>query len=220
MGMGIDRHVTSLFPRSTLLREKHRLIVAVIDAPGIPKERVTLAFPTINAAANVGFVITASPFPTVIGKQLVETVQMGIQGSMIMGRGRGKGKKFSAANHEDAGSGEEEKIPVQKKRGRPQKPLKDEIDEEEFEKVEEEDSENTKNGVLSKETKSSVAAENGKKRKRNLQAKEKPDSIKVENGVGTRSSTDDSTKSNGFRHNGSRRKSKPRRAAEAGVECK
>ncbi|CAL5357954.1 unnamed protein product [Camellia sinensis] len=141
-------------------------------------------------------------------------------GSMIMGRGRGKGKKFSAANHEDAGSGEEEKIPVQKKRGRPQKPLKDEIDEEEFEKVEEEDSENTKNGVLSKETKSSVAAENGKKRKRNLQAKEKPDSIKVENGVGTRSSTDDSTKSNGFRHNGSRRKSKPRRAAEAGVECK
>ncbi|PSS14525.1 Nucleolar and coiled-body phosphoprotein like [Actinidia chinensis var. chinensis] len=134
-----------------------------------------------------------------------------------MGRGRGKAKKFSVANNDDAGSGEEEKIPVQKRRGRPQKPLKDEIDEEEFEKVEEEDSENTKNGVLSKEMKSSVAAENGKKRKRN--SKEKLDSVKVENGVGTRSSTDDSTKSNGFRHNGSRRKNKPRRAAESVVEC-
>ena len=135
-----------------------------------------------------------------------------------MGRGRGKAKKFSVANNDDAGSGEEEKIPVQKRRGRPQKPLKDEFDEEEFEKVEEEDSENTKNGVLSKEMKSSVAAaENGKKRKRN--SKEKSDSVKVENGAGTRSSTDDSTKSNGFRHNGSRRKSKPRRAAEAVVEC-
>ena len=136
-----------------------------------------------------------------------------------MGRGRGKGKKFLVTNKEDAGSGEEEKFPVQKRRGRPQKLLKDEIDEEEFEKVEAEDSDNTKNGVLSKETKSSITAENGKKRKRNSQAKEKSDSVKLENGVGTRSSTDDSTKSNGFRHNGSRRKSKPRRAAESVVEC-
>ena len=136
-----------------------------------------------------------------------------------MGRGRGKGIKFSVTNQEDAGSGEEEKIPVQKRRGRPQKLLKDEIDEEEFEKVEAEDSDNTKNGVLSKETKSSITAENGKKRKRNSQAKEKSDSVKLENDVGTRSSTDDSTKSNGFRHIGSRRKSKPRRAAEAVVEC-
>ncbi|XP_059665184.1 uncharacterized protein LOC132311325 [Cornus florida] len=136
-----------------------------------------------------------------------------------MGRGRGKGKKLTGSNHEDPGSGDE-KIPAQKRRGRPQKPLKDEIDEEESEKIEEEDSENTKNGISSKEMKSSTLAENGKKRKRKLQAKEKPDSIKEENGVGTRSSTDDSTKSNGFRHNGSRRKSKPRRAAEAGVECK
>ncbi|XP_052188117.1 uncharacterized protein LOC127798533 [Diospyros lotus] len=138
---------------------------------------------------------------------------------MIMGRGRGKGKKFSAPNHEDAGSGEEEKIPVQKKRGRPQKPLKDETDMEESGKIEDEDSESTRNGVSSKEAKGSIATENGRKRRRNLQAKEKSDSIKEENGVGSRSTSDDATKSNGFRHNGSRRKNKPRRAAEAGVEC-
>ncbi|KAJ4822727.1 hypothetical protein Tsubulata_036174 [Turnera subulata] len=137
-----------------------------------------------------------------------------------MGRGRGKGKRFTANNHDDPGSGEEEKIPVQKRRGRPQKPLKDDIDEEEIEKIEDEDGENGKPGVMSKGTKGPTPAENGKKRKRFSQSKEKPDSIKEENGAGTRSSTDDSTKSNGFRHNGSRRKNKPRRAAEAVVECK
>ncbi|KAG7948014.1 hypothetical protein I3843_14G124500 [Carya illinoinensis] len=136
-----------------------------------------------------------------------------------MGRGRGKGKRLTITNHDDPGSGEEEKIPAQKRRGRPQKPLKDEIDEE-VEKIEGEDSENAKSGTPSKEMKSPSATENGKKRKRNPQVREKPDSVKEENGNGNRLSTDDSTKSNGFRHNGSRRKNKPRRAAEAGVECK
>ncbi|KAJ7947511.1 Rho GTPase-activating gacO-like protein [Quillaja saponaria] len=137
-----------------------------------------------------------------------------------MGRGRGKGKKLTVTNHEDPGSGEEEKIPAQKRRGRPQKPLKDDFDEDEVEKIEDDDSENVKNGVPGKEMKSLATTENGRKRKRNSQVKEKPDLIKEENGIGNRSITDDSTKSNGFRHNGSRRKSKPRRAAEAGVECK
>lgn len=138
-----------------------------------------------------------------------------------MGRGRGKGRKLTVTNHDDAGSGEEEKIPAQKRRGRPQKPLKDEIDEEEAEKIEDDDSENLKGSdIMSKEMKSPPAAENGKRRRRNSQVKEKLEPVKDENGDGTRSSTDESTRSNGFRHNGSRRKSKPRRAAEAGVNCK
>lgn len=153
-------------------------------------------------------------------RNLLHLYELYFRGSKNMGRGRGKGKKLTVTNHEDGGSGEEEKIPAQKRRGRPQKPLKDEIDEEEVEKIEEEDSENAKSGTPSKEIKSPAATENGKKRKRNSHVKEKADSVKEENGNGTRSSTDDSIKSNGFRLNGSRRKSKPRRAAEAGVECK
>ncbi|KAF8396083.1 hypothetical protein HHK36_017695 [Tetracentron sinense] len=138
-----------------------------------------------------------------------------------MGRGRGKGKKLTVAtSHEDPGSGGEETLPAYKRRGRPQKPLKDEIDEEEAEKMEEEDGENPKTAISSKEVKGPAAIENGKKRKRHSRLKENPDSVKEENGTGTRSSTVDSIKSNGFRQNGSRRKSKPRRAAEAGVECK
>ncbi|GMH11502.1 hypothetical protein Nepgr_013343 [Nepenthes gracilis] len=130
-----------------------------------------------------------------------------------MGRGRGKGKKLNA-NHEDPGSVDEERIPAQKRRGRPQKPLKDDIDEEEVEKLEDDDSEIKSMGLSSKGMNPVTAGDNEKKRKQNSLAKEN------ENGVETMSSTDDSAKSNGFRHIGSRRKSKPRRAAEVGVECK
>ncbi|CAL1409489.1 unnamed protein product [Linum trigynum] len=145
-----------------------------------------------------------------------------------MGRGRGKGKRLTVSNHDDAGSGEEEKIPAQKRRGRPQKPLKDEFDEEEMEKMmaEEDGVENGKvmNNSPSKEAKSPTASENGKKRRRNSQlqqqTKEKqPDSVMKEENVVV-AITNDPIKSNGFRQNGSRRKNKPRRAAEAGVECK
>lgn len=132
-----------------------------------------------------------------------------------MGRGRGKGKKLTVTNQDDTVSGEDEKVPIQKKRGRPQKPVKDDFDEE-VEKID--DSENVKNGT-NKEMKSPTAAELARKRKRNSQVKEKLDSAEEENGIGSRSSTEESAKSNGFRHNGSRRKSTPRRAAEAGVQC-
>ncbi|GMY14130.1 hypothetical protein FCV25MIE_09369 [Fagus crenata] len=141
-----------------------------------------------------------------------------------MGRGRGKGKKQPAiASHEDPGSGEEEKIPAYRRRGRPQKPLKDEIEvEEEEEKAEkiEEDGEDAKGNISRKDMKNRNTIENGRKRKRSAQVKENISSVKVENGIGTKSSPDDPTKSVGFRQNGSRRKNKPRRAAEAGVECK
>ncbi|KAF8403885.1 hypothetical protein HHK36_011991 [Tetracentron sinense] len=137
-----------------------------------------------------------------------------------MGRGRGKGKKLTVSTgHDDPGSGGEETLPAYKRRGRPQKPLKDDIDEED-DKIEEEDGEDAKTAIMSKDMKGPAAAENGKKRRKNSQVKENPDLVKEEHGVGTRLSTNDSTKSNGFRQNGSRRKSKPRRAAEAGVECK
>ncbi|XP_026391933.1 uncharacterized protein LOC113287404 isoform X2 [Papaver somniferum] len=137
-----------------------------------------------------------------------------------MGRARGKGKKLTVVlNNEDPESGAEESIPAYKKRGRPQKPLKDEIDGDEVENIDEEDGEKAKSAILNKEAKVLVAVENGKKRKRNL--KENLDAVKEENSiVGTRTGTDNSTKLNGFPQYRNRRKNKPRRAAEAGVECK
>ncbi|XP_009757799.1 uncharacterized protein LOC107783451 [Nicotiana tabacum] len=138
-----------------------------------------------------------------------------------MGRGRGKAKKQSV--RDDIGSGEEEKIPV-RRRGRPLKPLKDDGEgklEENEGKLEEDedDGENTKGSVLNKDVKNQTAVSIGKKRKRTSQVKE-ADPVKVENGVVTKTNSNDLIKSVGFRQNGSRRKNKPRRAAEVGVECR
>ncbi|KAG8389061.1 hypothetical protein BUALT_Bualt02G0190100 [Buddleja alternifolia] len=125
-----------------------------------------------------------------------------------MGRGRAKGKKLSVTNQDDAASGEEEKIPAQKRRGRPQKPLKDELEDDEAQKIEDEDSEDT-NGVTNKDK---TVTHNGKRQKTNGLVKEKVE----ENGNGTtKSSIEESKESNGFRHSRSRRKNKPHRAAEA-----
>uniref|UniRef100_A0A7N0U4S6 Uncharacterized protein n=1 Tax=Kalanchoe fedtschenkoi TaxID=63787 RepID=A0A7N0U4S6_KALFE len=130
-----------------------------------------------------------------------------------MGRGRGKGRKSNDSNNEDHGSGEEEKIPVQKRRGRPQKLLKDDIDDEVAEKIMEEEDANS--GLTNKE-RNRPGAESGKKRKK----KEKPELLEEENGNEVKTSVEDSAKSNnGHAHSGSRRKGKPCRAAEACVEC-
>ncbi|KAL8159460.1 hypothetical protein V2J09_000997 [Rumex salicifolius] len=127
-----------------------------------------------------------------------------------MGRGRGKGKKLTVTSHEDAGSGEEEKIPIQKRRGRPQKPMKDDINEDEFETIDEDNS----------DSKGAIDLEAAKKRKRNPQPKDKPSLVKEENGAAAMLSNGDNvvSKSNGFRHIRNRRKSTPHRAAEVGVK--
>lgn len=137
-----------------------------------------------------------------------------------MRKGRGKAKKVTSSNNEDPGSGKEEKSLAQKRRGRPQKLSRDELDKEEVEKIEEEDGDDAKLSISSKEKEDQASSEKGKKRKRNSQVRGKLDLVKEQKDIGTRSSGNDLTKLNGFRHNGSRRKSKPCRAAEVGVECK
>ncbi|XP_048136698.1 uncharacterized protein LOC125315542 [Rhodamnia argentea] len=137
-----------------------------------------------------------------------------------MRKGRGKVKKVTSGNHEDPGSSKEGKPLARKRRGRPQKLPRDELGKEEVEKIEEEDGDDAKLSISSKEKEDQASSENGKKRLRNSQVRGKLDLVKEEKGIGTRSSGDDLTKLNGFRHNGSRRKSKPRRAAEVGVGCK
>nr|XP_033514906.1 uncharacterized protein LOC117279462 [Nicotiana tomentosiformis] len=127
----------------------------------------------------------------------------GYQGN---GSRKRKGLKLTVIDPDDPGSDDEEKIPTQKRRGRPQKSLKDDIDEQAAEMIKEEDSANEKGGILNLEIKSS-ATENGKKRNRNTRMKEKHDSIKEEDGNGTRSNTDESTRSNNAFHH--RRKNKP-----------
>ncbi|KAL8459844.1 hypothetical protein ACS0TY_031670 [Phlomoides rotata] len=95
--------------------------------------------------------------------------------------------------------------------------MKDDIDEEdevEVEKMEEEDDE------LSKSNKSQASVENGRKRKKPAQTKESADLVTEENGIVAEANSTALIKNVGYRQNGSRRKNKPRRAAEVGVECR
>ncbi|CAN6719343.1 unnamed protein product [Malus baccata var. baccata] len=81
-----------------------------------------------------------------------------------MGRSRGKAKKqiFIAA-HEDTGCGEEEWILPSRRRGRPQKTLKDDIGEGDV-ALKTEDGDDAKGHVSSKDMKYQSAIENGRKR--------------------------------------------------------
>lgn len=114
-----------------------------------------------------------------------------------MGRGKTKGKKLHATHQDETGSGEEEKITAQKKRGRPQKALKDEMVEDEARKPKDEDSEDTSG----KEIKSQVHV---KKQQRDGQGKEK---VNIES---PNDEAEEPNKLNGFRQIGNRRKNKPR----------
>ncbi|KZV44792.1 protein pxr1-like [Dorcoceras hygrometricum] len=129
---------------------------------------------------------------------------------MGRGRGRRRGKKESKTI-DDSTNGEDEKLPT-RQRGRPQKQVNNGVEEEdEFEKIEDD----AKSLVFSKLAKNQAATENGNKRKVN----ESMESFKEENDNGTETYGADSIKYVGSRELGSRRKNKPRRAAEVGVEC-
>ncbi|CAA0829902.1 Unknown protein [Striga hermonthica] len=129
-----------------------------------------------------------------------------------MGRGRGKVNKQSPIARECSSSFEDEKVPM-KRRGRPQKVTKDEIrNGDELERLEGneqeyETGEDAKIPDASKNSKNGAATEDGKKRKR--PSLEGEDLVIKENAL---------IKNVSYRQNGSRRKNKPRRAAEVGVE--
>lgn len=144
-----------------------------------------------------------------------------------MGRGRGRGRKLTnGRTHEEKGSsGEEVVVPARKRRGRPQKRVAEKINQAEVKKLEEagDGDEDYQVGAGDDAKLKASRAENISSgtgtNKRNRVPKEEEDSNldMDENSSSTRSSNDESTRSNGFRQVGSRRKSTPRRAAEAGL---
>ena len=148
---------------------------------------------------------------------LIAIINLGTADIESMGRGRGRGKKLTIVrSHEDKGSSGEEVVPARKRRGRPLKRFADKVDQTDVENfVEKVDGDGEEvDDVKLKNSTSSV----GNKRGRPL--KEGSNLVLEENNSSIRPSSDESTRTNGFRQIGSRRKSKPRRAAEAGLECK
>lgn len=128
-----------------------------------------------------------------------------------MGRGRGKGKKLTVStSHEDPGEDGEEVLTAFR-RGKPQKPLKENIDEDDAEKIGGED-----DMKLSAPNDEVEGPEVVVEKKRKKDSKSEENSVKTENGAGSES-MELSTSSNSFRRNGRQRKGKPCRAAGVGV---
>lgn len=57
LGMGLDGHIASLFPRHPALEEEAKVVCAV-RVEGTPPRRLTLSLPAINQAANIHFLVT------------------------------------------------------------------------------------------------------------------------------------------------------------------
>lgn len=127
-----------------------------------------------------------------------------------MGRVRGKGKKQTVVA--ELGIGEEEKLPALKKRGRPQKAVKDNSEGNVTDnKSDEQNGEAVKESM--EDLKSEASAENEGRKRRSVVKDEEESGC--DKGMKT-----EAVKAVGFRSNGNKRKNNtPRRAAEVGVEC-
>ena len=67
LGMGDDGHTASLFPGTDALRETERTVVAN-EVPQLDTVRITLTFPTINAAKSVMFLVAGSSKATALAQ--------------------------------------------------------------------------------------------------------------------------------------------------------
>jgi 6-phosphogluconolactonase len=74
LGLGLDGHTASLFPGSPAAKEIFRTVVAVHAAAARIPQRLTLTFPTINAAARVIFLVSGAEKAKVVKATLSDGV--------------------------------------------------------------------------------------------------------------------------------------------------
>ncbi len=73
LGMGVDGHIASLFPRNIALEEEAKVVMAVRAPEADPPLRLTLTLPAINHAANVYFLIAGKEKANAIKQALTGT---------------------------------------------------------------------------------------------------------------------------------------------------
>jgi 6-phosphogluconolactonase len=60
LGMGPEGHINSLFPHTSAVREKARLVVGVEDSPKPPPRRITLTLPAIQRSREVWLIVSGA----------------------------------------------------------------------------------------------------------------------------------------------------------------
>lgn len=88
LGVGPDGHVASLFPGRPTLAVLDRTTVAVHDSPKPPPERVSLAFPAIEAAEEVWLVVAGADKAPAVARALAGAPTEEIPAAAVRGRSR------------------------------------------------------------------------------------------------------------------------------------
>jgi 6-phosphogluconolactonase len=82
LGLGIDGHTASLFPGSPVLKETFRTVAAVHAAAASIPERITLTYPTLNAAACVIYLVSGAEKAKIVKVALSDRAS-GVPAAMV-----------------------------------------------------------------------------------------------------------------------------------------
>jgi 6-phosphogluconolactonase len=88
LGMGPDGHIASLFPEHPALHEEAASVIGVRGSPKPPPERVSLTFPTIQAAQEIWMVVTGADKAAPAAMALSGAGQLAIPAAGAHGRRR------------------------------------------------------------------------------------------------------------------------------------
>ena len=86
LSVGDDGHVASLFPGSPVCKDTHAGVVAVVDSPKPPPERVTWTLPLINRAEHVVVMAVGSEKAEIAARVLAG--DMTLPAALVQGRVR------------------------------------------------------------------------------------------------------------------------------------
>lgn len=86
LGMGEEGHVNSIFPDTPAVREAERPVLAVLDSPKPPPERITLTLPAIHRAREAWLLVSgagkaAAAKAAIEGASPVDVPSAGARGS-------------------------------------------------------------------------------------------------------------------------------------------
>jgi 6-phosphogluconolactonase len=88
LGVGPDGHVASLFPDHALVHETQRVVVAELDSPKPPPQRLSFTLPVINSADRIWLVLAGADKASALGLALAGASVNDVPAAGVEGRKR------------------------------------------------------------------------------------------------------------------------------------